>query len=59
LRLTLDELKDHDEVFEIDGITLVIDKYVLKKLRPIDINFEIKESASGFVVSGNSSSGRF
>ena len=56
MRLTLDELKDHDEIFEIDGITCVIDRYVLKKVRPIDINFEIKEGASGFVVSGNSSS---
>ena len=56
MRLTLDELKDHDEVFEIDGITLVIDRYVLKKVKPIDISFEIKEGASGFVVSGNSRS---
>ena len=56
MRLTLDELKDNDEVLEIDGITLVIDRYVLKKVRPIDINFKTEEGASGFVVSGNSSS---
>ena len=56
MRLTLDELKDHDEVFEIDGITCVIDKYVLKKLSPINIGFETKDGMSGFVVAGNPSS---
>jgi len=56
LRLTLDELKDNDEVFEINGITCVIDKYVLKKVSPISISFETRDGMSGFVVSGNPSS---
>jgi Fe-S cluster assembly iron-binding protein IscA len=56
LRLTLDELKDNDEVFEINGITYVVDKYLLKKLSPINISFETREGMSGFVVSGSSSS---
>jgi len=55
LRLTLDELKDSDAVFEINGITCVIDKYVLKKVSPINIGFETKDGMSGFVVSGSSS----
>jgi Fe-S cluster assembly iron-binding protein IscA len=55
LRLTLDELQTNiDKVFEINGITYVIDKYVLKKLGPIAISYETKEGASGFVVRGTS-----
>jgi Fe-S cluster assembly iron-binding protein IscA len=59
LRLTLDELQDknkNDEVFEINGVTYVIDKYTHKKVGTININFETKEGMSGFVVTGNSSS---
>jgi Fe-S cluster assembly iron-binding protein IscA len=55
LRLTLDELNNNDKVFEINGITYAIDKYVLKKVNPINISFETKEGMSGFVVTGNSS----
>ena len=54
--LTLDESKNtHDEVFEINGITYVIDKYVHKKLSLINISFETKDGKSGFVVSGSRS----
>jgi len=53
LRLTLDESQNNlDEVFEINGITYVIDKYVHKKLKSITIHFETKEGTSGIVVSG-------
>jgi Fe-S cluster assembly iron-binding protein IscA len=56
LLLTLDESKNtHDEVFEINGITYVIDKYVHKKLSLINISFETKDGKSGFVVSGSRS----
>ena len=56
LRLTLDELPNkNDEVFEINGITYVIDKYVHKNLKSININFETKDGKSGFVVSGGRS----
>ncbi|BBO70114.1 hypothetical protein DSCA_40440 [Desulfosarcina alkanivorans] len=53
MRLTLDESKDNDKVFEITGITCVIDKYLLKKIAPISIDFEIRDGMSGFVVSGS------
>ena len=53
LRLTLDESQNNlDEVFEINGITYVIDKYVHKNLKSITIHFETKDRRSGFVVSG-------
>jgi Fe-S cluster assembly iron-binding protein IscA len=56
LRLTLDELPNkNDEVFEINGITYAIDKYVLKKVNSVNINFETKDGKSGFVVSGGRS----
>ena len=52
LRLTLDELPNkHDEVFEINGITYVIDKYVHKNLNSVAIHFETKDGKSGIVVS--------
>lgn len=54
MRLTLDELKPNDEVFEMNGITYVIDKFVLKKQNPISVSFETREGSSGFVVKGNS-----
>ncbi len=50
MRLTLDELHENDAVFEIDGITFVIDKYVLKKRSPIKISFETRDGMSGYVV---------
>ena len=40
-----------DEVFEINGITYVIDKFVHKKLNSVNIQFETKDGRSGIVVS--------
>lgn len=46
--MALDEPKENDEVFDIDGLRYVVDKGLLERVRPITVNF----SAMGFTVSG-------
>ena len=51
--MALDEPKDTDEVFDIDGLRYVVNKALLESAGPISVNF----SAMGFTVSGNLSGG--
>jgi iron-sulfur cluster assembly protein len=37
--MALDELKDTDEVFDIDGFQFVVDKEFLKEAEPIKVDF--------------------
>ena len=37
--MTLDELKDTDDVFDIDGFQFVVDKEFLKEAAPITVDF--------------------
>jgi len=39
LAMVLDELKDTDEVFDIDGFQFVVDKELLKEAAPIKVDF--------------------
>jgi Fe-S cluster assembly iron-binding protein IscA len=63
LALGLDEPKDTDHVFEIDGFKFIIDKEFMKEAEPIEINFtgfgfefdcslEFEEGCSGCQASG-------
>jgi iron-sulfur cluster assembly protein len=37
--MALDESKDTDRVFEIDGFTYIVDKEFMEKAKPIKIDF--------------------
>ena len=37
--MTLDELKDTDDVFDIDGFQFVVDKEFLREAEPITVDF--------------------
>jgi Fe-S cluster assembly iron-binding protein IscA len=53
--MALDEPKDYDEIFEIDGFTYLIDKQLLEEVRPVTVDFR----SIGFTITGktaNSSS---
>jgi len=39
LAMALDELKDTDDVFDIDGFRFVVDKEFLKEAEPIKVDF--------------------
>ena len=47
--MALDEPKDTDEVFDIEGLRYVVDKALFQRAQPITVNF----SAMGFTVAGN------
>lgn len=53
--LTLSELKDNDEVFEIGGITFVVDENLIKEICPIKIDYKVRLTERGFAIrcSGN------
>ena len=39
IAMVLDELKDTDDVFDIDGFQFVVDKELLKEAEPITVDF--------------------
>ena len=39
IAMVLDELKDTDDVFDIDGFQFVVDKELLKEAEPIKVDF--------------------
>ena len=39
IAMVLDELKDTDDVFDIDGFQFVVDKELLKEAKPIKVDF--------------------
>jgi Fe-S cluster assembly iron-binding protein IscA len=46
MAMALDESKDTDKVFDIDGFKYVVDKDFLEKVKPIKVDFLV----SGFKV---------
>jgi Fe-S cluster assembly iron-binding protein IscA len=46
MAMALDESKDTDNVFEIDGFKYIVDKEFLEKVKPIKVDFLV----SGFKV---------
>jgi Fe-S cluster assembly iron-binding protein IscA len=46
MAMALDESKDTDKVFEIDGFKYIVDKDFLEKVKPIKVDFLV----SGFKV---------
>ena len=51
--MALDEPKDTDETFDVDGLAYVVDKKLLERVQPIVVNY----TAMGFYVSGRVDAG--
>jgi iron-sulfur cluster assembly protein len=51
--MALDEPKENDETFEIDGLTYVVEKSLLERVQPISVDY----TGMGFSVVGNLSGG--
>lgn len=48
--MALDESKDTDEIYTINGITYLIDKALAKQAREVKIDFITYNGRSGFTV---------
>jgi Fe-S cluster assembly iron-binding protein IscA len=49
LALALDEPRESDAIYDIDGFQYVIDRHVLSQFQPITVDFGM----FGFQISGN------
>jgi iron-sulfur cluster assembly protein len=53
LALALDESKDTDQVFDIDGITYVVDKGLDEQAQDIKVDYVNQWGRSGFMVTSS------
>ena len=57
LGMALDEPQDNDEIIKDNEITYLIDKDLLNRAKPINIDFIDSAMGSGFTISSNLSKG--
>ncbi len=50
MALALDEPKENDQTFSIDGITFLIDKDLMEEVKPIKVNFVEKGFRKQFAI---------
>jgi Fe-S cluster assembly iron-binding protein IscA len=55
--MALDEPKDDDETFEENGVTYLIEKSLLEKAKPINVDFIETDTGSGFSITSSMSQG--
>lgn len=48
--MTLSELEENDEVFEVGGIMFVVNKNLLKRISPVKIDYKVKLTERGFDI---------
>ncbi|WP_207655612.1 hypothetical protein [Desulfocucumis palustris] len=48
--MTLDELNDNDEVFQVEGLTFVAKKGLMEKISPVKIDYKVNFFEKGFVI---------
>ncbi|MFZ0450257.1 MAG: hypothetical protein WAL98_13545 [Desulfatiglandaceae bacterium] len=51
--MALDELRDADESFDSEGITYVVDKELLEKVKPIKVDYTASAMGEGFSISSS------
>jgi len=49
--MALDELQENDQTFEEDGLTFIVDKELLERVKPITVEFIETERGTGYYVS--------
>jgi Fe-S cluster assembly iron-binding protein IscA len=55
--MVLDEPKENDEIIEYKGITYLIDKGLLEKVKPINVDFDDATPGLGLSITSNISRG--
>ena len=55
--MALDEPKDDDEIVKNNGITFLVNKDLLEKAKPINVDFVESAMGSGFSISSALSTG--
>ena len=48
--MVLDELREHDEIFDDNGITYVIDRGLFDQVKPIKVDFVDSPFGPGFSI---------
>jgi len=54
--MALDEPQNEDSIYEKDGITFMIDKELLEKVRPVKVDFIETARGSGYNITSSMSS---
>ncbi len=51
--MALDESQENDHIFTDRGITFVIEKDLLEKIKPVSIDFSDSETGAGFKLASS------
>jgi Fe-S cluster assembly iron-binding protein IscA len=51
--MALDEPQENDQTFNEDGLTFIIDKELLERVKPLKVEFIETERGSGYYVSSS------
>lgn len=54
--MTPSEIKEDDEIIEFGGITFVVHEKLMRRISPVKIDYKVKPSESGFVITSGSMS---
>lgn len=55
--MALDEPAENDEIIEDSGVTYLIDKTLLEKVKPINVDFLSGDKGSGFSITSSLAKG--
>ena len=55
--MALDEPKDDDEIIEENGVTFLIEKDLLEKVKPVNVDFVESAMGTGFSITSAMSGG--
>jgi Fe-S cluster assembly iron-binding protein IscA len=55
--MALDEPKDNDEIIEENGVTFLIEKDLLEKVKPVNVDFVESAMGTGFSITSAMSGG--
>jgi len=58
LGLVLDEPNENDQVFAQEGITYIIGKDLLERVKPVKVDYVDTPSGKGFFISSNLKAGK-
>ncbi|MBT8490446.1 MAG: hypothetical protein KJN62_05305 [Deltaproteobacteria bacterium] len=51
--MALDEPQENDQTFEEDGLTFIVDRELLERVKPVTVEFIETERGAGYYVSSN------
>jgi len=51
--MVLDEPRDNDEIFKLEGLTYVVEKGLFERAKPIKVDYIVSPFGSGFQITSN------